>query len=554
MSDPHSFNWNSTPIQLILHLGVGKIWMGWKPHGRIRHLAMHVLNKIGGFNWDMIAGYEGTVYTPLTQSKEETTAVGTLHLLDNDAKHGHLQSTLQSTPHDSHCSARVQLSAHSDSSSPRLTPSPSPRANPSPLLERLLHYLTATIDGCEHSIDRCETRLQADVRGSAYTSGGQLDDSDSERNITSMVVRVEERPVCFSKDHPIPISQATSVAMGNTTTKTNTEIEIVSETGDGIRLGPLKHGPVAVGERTVISVRRRVTEQDVMWTDLVSDAVKETVADFSEMRTGGLDPYVQRQLLMHMLVQTQWTDIYGFLPGLYLEPARKGHISAHERKARKLSRNLQTLTISAKSRYRLFQSIPDHRQSRSLSKDESSKAVRGHTVKGQVCPTWGWNSDYVLLVVVILKGRRGVSRIGFEQQQLRAINFSGRVLDMHGMKGPSPRQSDRTCKLDETVGDWDSDKLIEFRLHDDSMHTWNVGIWDKRCGAEGDRAPEMRVCVDGVCHILQDPRMHSQGARACLNGAAFSRMREDWRWDAGFEEYRGRSETRRDEGKGQSGK
>ncbi|KAF8529650.1 hypothetical protein BU17DRAFT_60429 [Hysterangium stoloniferum] len=88
----------------------------------------------------------------------------------------------------------------------------------------------------------------------------------------------------------------------------------------------------------------------------------------------------------------------------------------------------------------------------------------------------------------------------------------------------------------------------------DSMHTWNVGIWDKRCGAEGDHAPEMRVCVDGVCHILQDSRMHSQRARACLNGAAFSRMREDWRWDAGFEEYRGRTETRRDEGKGQSGK
>ncbi|KAF8508035.1 hypothetical protein BU17DRAFT_100063 [Hysterangium stoloniferum] len=71
--------------------------------------------------------------TPLTQRKEETTSVGTLHLLDNDASHGHLQSALQSNPHASHRSAHVQLSAHSDSSSTHLTPSPSSRATPIPL-------------------------------------------------------------------------------------------------------------------------------------------------------------------------------------------------------------------------------------------------------------------------------------------------------------------------------------------------------------------------------------------------------------------------------------
>ncbi|KAF8524297.1 hypothetical protein BU17DRAFT_84894 [Hysterangium stoloniferum] len=60
------------------------------------------------------------------RSKEETTAVGTLPLLDNDARHGHLQSSLHSSPHAS----PRQLSIHPDSSSPHLTPSPSPRGNP----------------------------------------------------------------------------------------------------------------------------------------------------------------------------------------------------------------------------------------------------------------------------------------------------------------------------------------------------------------------------------------------------------------------------------------
>ncbi|KAF8529646.1 hypothetical protein BU17DRAFT_79696 [Hysterangium stoloniferum] len=222
------------------------------------------------FNWDMIAGYEGTVYTPLTQSKEETTAVGTLHLLDNDAKHGHLQSTLQSTPHDSHCSARVQLSAHSDSSSPRLTPSPSPRANPSPLLydasisstgasgkgpgtysargssiisPQLLTAVNTRSAAARPDFRRIESGGKASLVGDGrgriqFEETGGISSSLMESSLptsrtSSFITDPRSTPFfknlhassSFSKDHPIPISQATSVAMGNTTTKTNTEID-----------------------------------------------------------------------------------------------------------------------------------------------------------------------------------------------------------------------------------------------------------------------------------------------------------------------------------------
>ncbi|KAF8529660.1 hypothetical protein BU17DRAFT_79715 [Hysterangium stoloniferum] len=161
----------------------------------------------------IIAGYEDTGHC-LKQRKEETTAVGTLHLLDHDDRHDHLQCTLQSSAHANR-SPRVQLSSHSNSSSPRLTPSPSPRANQIPLpsgpqTSRESMY-DASISGTGAS-GKGPGTYSADVRGSAYTSG-QLDDSDSEggsdseTNITSMVVRVEERPVCrtssFITDPPL---------------------------------------------------------------------------------------------------------------------------------------------------------------------------------------------------------------------------------------------------------------------------------------------------------------------------------------------------------------
>ncbi|KAF8529641.1 hypothetical protein BU17DRAFT_79689 [Hysterangium stoloniferum] len=78
----------------------------------------------------------------------------------------------------------------------------------------------------------------------------------------------------------------------------------------------------------------------------------------------------------------------------------------------------------------------------------------------------GMNLSRLLKTV---KGQSSVSRIVFEEKQLGVMNFSERVLDRHGihnwMEGPSPRYSDTTCELDETVGDW-GDKLIESVLHD----------------------------------------------------------------------------------------
>ncbi|KAF8529649.1 hypothetical protein BU17DRAFT_60433 [Hysterangium stoloniferum] len=239
------------------------------------------------FNWDMIAGYEGTVYTPLTQSKEETTAVGTLHLLDNDAKHGHLQSTLQSTPHDSHHSARVQLSAHSDSSSPRLTPSPSPRANPSPLLYDASISSTGasgkgpgTYSARGSSIISPQLLTAVNTRSAAarpdfrrIESGGKaslLLEGPPDTHLAS-----DERG---NGEHDDEDEHGDSNAHSGSSTR-----KLSPKPGMGSGLGLSNMGPVAVGERTVINVRRRVTEQDVMWTDLVRDALKETVADFAEM-------------------------------------------------------------------------------------------------------------------------------------------------------------------------------------------------------------------------------------------------------------------------------
>ncbi|KAF8529591.1 hypothetical protein BU17DRAFT_79605 [Hysterangium stoloniferum] len=106
---------------------------------------------------------EDTAYTPLTQSKEETTVVGPLPLLHNHATHGHLQYSLHSSPHASPRFARIHLSTHPDPSSPSLTPSPSPRANSIPL----------------------PSEPQISPRGYMpvsvpYIGGGALDDSDSE--------------------------------------------------------------------------------------------------------------------------------------------------------------------------------------------------------------------------------------------------------------------------------------------------------------------------------------------------------------------------------------
>ncbi|KAF8529659.1 hypothetical protein BU17DRAFT_79713 [Hysterangium stoloniferum] len=141
-------------------------------------------------NTDFSPCDEEAPFTPLRQRKEETAAVGTLLLLDTDGRQGHLQSSFHLSPHDRPRSGRVQLSPHSHSRSPRLTPSPSPHASPIALPsepptspetmydasissagvpgksrnifryitfwllslmrtcgERLLHYLSATIDG-----------------------------------------------------------------------------------------------------------------------------------------------------------------------------------------------------------------------------------------------------------------------------------------------------------------------------------------------------------------------------------------------------------------------
>ncbi|KAF8529642.1 hypothetical protein BU17DRAFT_79690 [Hysterangium stoloniferum] len=160
----------------------------------------------------IIAGYEDTGHC-LKQRKEETTAVGTLHLLDHDVRHDHLQCTLQSSAHASNRSARVKLSSHSDSSSPRLTPSPPANQIPlpsGPQTSRESMY-DASISGTGASGKGPRTYS---ARGSSILSPRLLtavntrsaaarpdfkrieSGSDSETNITSMVVRVEERPVC----------------------------------------------------------------------------------------------------------------------------------------------------------------------------------------------------------------------------------------------------------------------------------------------------------------------------------------------------------------------
>ncbi|KAF8529652.1 hypothetical protein BU17DRAFT_79707 [Hysterangium stoloniferum] len=77
--------------------------------------------------WSGIAGLLGV---KPKKRKEETAAVWTLLLLDTDGRQGQLQSTLHLSPHDRPHSVRIQLSPNSDSTSPRVTPSPSPRANP----------------------------------------------------------------------------------------------------------------------------------------------------------------------------------------------------------------------------------------------------------------------------------------------------------------------------------------------------------------------------------------------------------------------------------------
>ncbi|KAF8529648.1 hypothetical protein BU17DRAFT_60427 [Hysterangium stoloniferum] len=135
-----------------------------------------------------------------------------------------------------------------------------------------------------------------------------------------------------------------------------------------------------------------------------------------------------------------------------------------------------------------------------------------------------------------VKGQSSVSRIVFEEKQLGVMNFSERVLDRHGihnwMEGPSPRYSDITCKLDETVGDW-GDKLIESVLHDvviaidfedaiDGMTKETNGYGDRTActhgevGAEGHRAPDMR------------------GTWACLKGNVFTVGSQDGRRLAGM--------------------
>ncbi|KAF8529657.1 hypothetical protein BU17DRAFT_79711 [Hysterangium stoloniferum] len=306
----------------------------------------------------IIARYEDTGDC-LKQRKEETTAVGTLHLLDHDVRHDHLQCTLQSSAHTSNRSARVQLSSHSHSSSPRLTPSPSPRANQIPLPSGPRESMyDASISGTGASSKGPGT-YSADVRGSAYTSG-QLDDSDSESgsdsetNITSMVVRVEERPVCphflqaahhpsspipalyqclktcthHPVSHPRLASRARGVSLAPTSrSRSHVSPEIrkgqPSLSPASKRILQFCEGPpdthLASGERcngehddedehgdsnahSGSSTRnpsptpgmvsglgsqtwglRRVTEQDVMWTDLVWDVLKESAADFAEM-------------------------------------------------------------------------------------------------------------------------------------------------------------------------------------------------------------------------------------------------------------------------------
>ncbi|KAF8518815.1 hypothetical protein BU17DRAFT_90585 [Hysterangium stoloniferum] len=108
----------------------------------------------------------------LRLSKEDTTVVGTLPLLDNDATHGHLQSSLHSSPHASPRFARIHLSAHLDPSSPRLTPSPSPRANPIVLPFEPQILPVSVYDASTSSAGICPFL--------PYTGGGALDDSDSE--------------------------------------------------------------------------------------------------------------------------------------------------------------------------------------------------------------------------------------------------------------------------------------------------------------------------------------------------------------------------------------
>ncbi|KAF8529666.1 hypothetical protein BU17DRAFT_79732 [Hysterangium stoloniferum] len=128
---------------------------------------------------------------------EETTAVGTLHLLDHDVRHDHLQCTLQSSAHASNRSAGVQLSPHSDSSSPRLTPSPSPRANPivfpsepqtSPESMYDASISSAGVSGKSRNRLRYMTYWALSLMrtwlmspSGPYIGGGTLDDSESER-------------------------------------------------------------------------------------------------------------------------------------------------------------------------------------------------------------------------------------------------------------------------------------------------------------------------------------------------------------------------------------
>ncbi|KAF8521435.1 hypothetical protein BU17DRAFT_87997 [Hysterangium stoloniferum] len=261
------------------------------------------------------------LYTPLTLSKEDTTVVGTLPLLDNDTTHGHLQSSLHSSPHASPRFACIHLSAHPDPSSPRLTPSPSPRANPIALPSE---PQTSPVSMYDASISSAGIWPFL-----PYTGGGALDDSDSEsgsdnndddvdgsgsvgkailsslpkhrtssfttdpRSSTSLTnphpslsfspsprttsyalriptatsppvrtsawrcARANQAPVrsrkascSFAKDHPTAISRATSVAIGNTTTKT--KLRVGFWIGFWIRFGV---GPSPPASRTLVRSR-----------------------------------------------------------------------------------------------------------------------------------------------------------------------------------------------------------------------------------------------------------------------------------------------------------